>query len=145
MNLWDFHQREIDSICEIDPDLKTPKVLLQLGAALANAKNDLGADYELFRDELACLRQKRDRSQVTVDKDDRLMKFAAIKICWLHHAQIPPLGWSVGRQFSCLCPDGDETFLANLFRTGAIRSSMTREQLDALRSLMRPTLIAPRH
>ena len=145
MDFWEFHQREIDSICEIDPNLKTPKVLLQLGAALTNAKNNLGVDYKLFRDELKCLRHKRDRTQVTVDKDIRIMEFAAIKVCWIYHAQLPPLGWSSCRQISCLCPNGDETLLTNLFKTGTIWPSMRREQLDALRSLMRDAPIAPRH
>jgi hypothetical protein len=139
------HRREIDSICQADPDLKTPIVLLRLGAALNRAWFDLGDDYPALRDSLPCLRHQRDRQQVTVDKDIRIMRFADIKTCWKHHAQIPPLGWSVCRQFSCLCPDHDETFLANLFKTGAIRPSMTREQLDALRSLMRSKPIAPRH
>ena len=145
MDLWEHHQREIDSIWKLDPKLKTPQVLLRLGAALTSAKNDLGADYALFRDELKCLRHQRDHTQVTVDKDTRIMEFAAIKICWVHHAQIPLLGWSVCRQFHCLCPNGDETLLTNLFKTGTIRPSMRREQLDALRSLMRDDPIAPRH
>jgi hypothetical protein len=145
MDLREHHQREIDNICELDPDLKTPKILLQLGAALINAKKDLGRDYDLLRNELECLRQIRDRSQVTVDKDTRIMEFAAIKVCWIYHAQIPSLGWSVCRQISCLCPNGDETLLTNLFKTGTIRPSMRREQLDALRSLMRDKPIASRH
>ena len=140
------HQRAIDEIHSLDLTLKTPLVLLQLGAALSRARNDLGGDYQTLRNSLRCLRHNSDfREHITRDKDTRLMKFASIKTCWQHHTQIPHLGWSIGRQFSCLCPGGDERFLDNLFKTGTIRRSMLREQLDALRSLMRDNPIAPRH
>ena len=140
------HQRAIDEIHSLDLSLKTPLVLLQLGAALSRARNDLGGDYSTLRNSLRCLRYNSDfRERITRDKDTRLMKFASIKTCWLHHTQIPHLGWSIGRQFSCLCPRGDERFLDNLFKTGTIRPSMLREQIDALRSLMRDDPIAPRH
>ena len=139
------HRRAINEIHSIDPDLKAPLVLLRLGAALNRARNEMGRDYPELRDSLACLRQTHDRHQVTTDKDLRLIQFAAINTCWRHHTQIPRLGWSICRQFSCLCPGGDERFLDNLFKTGTIRPSMRREQLDALRSLMRDDPIAPRH
>ena len=139
------HRREINEIHSIDPNLKVPLVLLRLGAALNRARNELGRAYPELRDSLDCLRHVHDRHQVTVDKDIRIIEFAAIKTCWQHHTQIPHLGWSSCRQFSCLCPGGDERFLDNLFKTGTIRQSMRREQLDALRSLMRDDPIAPRH
>ena len=139
------HWREINEIHSIDLDLKAPLVLLRLGAALNRARNDLGRNYPALRNSLPCLWHEHDHNEIVVDKDLRIMRFATIKTCWAHHAQIPRLGWSVCRQFSCLCPGGDERFLNNLFVTGAIRRSMRREQLDALRSLMRDALIAPRH
>ena len=139
------HRRVINEIHSIDPDLKAPLVLLRLGLALSRARCDLGDAYPSLRDSLACLRHEHHRNRVTVDKDLRIMRFAAIKTCWHHHTQIPRFGWSVCRQISCLCPNGDETLLTNLFKTGTIRPSMRREQLDALRSLMRDAPIAPRH
>jgi hypothetical protein len=140
------YQRIIDEIHSLDLSLKNPFVLLQLGAALNRARSDLGGDYQALRNSLRCLRHNSDfREHITRDKDTRLMKFAEIKTCWQHHTQIPHLGWSICRQFSCLCPNGDETLLTNLFKTGTIRPNMRREQLDALRSLMRDDPIAPRH
>ena len=139
------HQRAIDGICKFDPGLKNPFALLLLGQMLKHAQQELGDNYPSFRDSLPCLRHAHNRNQVTTDKDLRLIRFSLINTCWRHHTQIPWLGWSICRQFSCLCPGGDERFLDNLFKTGTIRPSMLREQLDALRSLMRDDPIAPRH
>jgi hypothetical protein len=139
-------EEKINGICRPDPWLKQPLVLLNLGKAFNEAKSNLGDTLyaELLR-RLPCLRHEHDRSRVTVDKDQRIAKFATIKACWTYHHRIPALGWGLCRQISCLCPNGDETFLIHLLETGAIRPGMTREQMDALRSLMRPRLIAPRH
>ena len=141
----DLHQRKIETVCKVDPNLKKPIVLLQLGRALEEAKQDLGDDYKALRQQLACLRHDHRKMQIVVDKDNRIIGFSKLKVCWIYHDLIPPLGWSICRQFTCLCPEGDETLLGNLFKTGVIRPSMRREQIDALRSLMTPAPIAPRH
>jgi hypothetical protein len=114
---------------------KDPKVLIALGARLAEAKRTLSAaDYEAFKYNEPELRHEAYPEEVTVDKAERLRRLASMPVIHDNLDKLPRTGWAALRELSKL----NEMALRCLFARGAIGPHSTREDIDRLRRRRRP-------
>jgi hypothetical protein len=110
---------------------KDPRALMALGLRLKTAKETLpAAEYDAFRRAEPELYHEARPEDLVEDKDERLIRLAAMQVCWDYIDQLPATSWATLRELSKL----SEPVLRELFRRRAINKHTTREQLDCFRS-----------
>jgi hypothetical protein len=109
------------------PTEKDPKVLIALGARLAEAKRTLSPDaYDAFKRREPELRHEAEPWRVAHDKAQRLIKIASLLALRDNVDKLPWTGWGTLREL----PKLGETTLRCLLERGAINRLSTREDVD---------------